>query len=167
MTNWYLCQDFHLQIQVFWIYIYSSYIEKDKEEDYHGRIGLENEDNMKTNLPHFLMTVSFKHPPVPTGTQFCVHCFICCIQGHPCCLTLVPRDISPSTITEETGAWESHHDARRLKQLKTWGFHDYRNPLRFSLWMTAVKTSLTWPSVWKNHSAYFHHKRDSPELKPS
>lgn len=46
--------------------MHASYIEKDKEEGYncHGRVGLESEEHVKTNL-HFLVTVSFKHPQSP------------------------------------------------------------------------------------------------------
>lgn len=133
MTNWYLCQDFHLQIQsILNIYIFLIYWERQGRgvwlpwED-RARKWRACEDKSTT----LSQDRQLQTPPIPTGTQFCVHCFICCIQGHPHCLTLAPWDISPSMITEETGAWESHHDARRLKQLKTWGFHDYRNPVEF------------------------------------
>lgn len=98
-------------------------------------------------------------PPVPAGTQCSVYWFICCAQGHPGCLPLPTQDISPSRLTEEMGAWESHRDTRRLRQLKICRLHGCRNPVKvLSAWMTGVKTSSKWPSMWKNHSMYFHHQ---------
>ena len=155
---------FTFKSKVFWIYI--PYIERDKGEgcDYHRRIELENKEFVMpvTFSPH-----SFKTPPIMAGTQSSIQFFYLL---YSCLSETFYSGHEPIQVNRRCWvAWENHHDLRRLKQLKTCRHHGCRSLVRFSLWVTEVKMSLTCSSVQKHTALCFSDigARGSPEMKAS
>ena len=138
---------------------------------YIGRTSLKNTERLTHHLNiswgNYFSPHSFKTPPVVAGTQSSTQFFYLL---YSCLSETFYSGHEPFQVNRRCWvAWENHHDLRRLKQLKTCRRHGCRSLVRFSLWVTEVKMSLTCSSVQKNTALCFSDigARGSPEMKAS